>query len=119
MAQITLRVSNDVLERLQSSAAANNLTVTDFLLSKAIPDYLGQKLTVAKVLEKISSKNSGEIFSLRDLFPTNDWNEFTPGSRISTGRLFYQSYTKNEFNLKNIVHFEGKNSANLAFYKKL
>ncbi|WP_066501341.1 DUF1413 domain-containing protein [Abyssisolibacter fermentans] len=119
MAQITLRVSESDYKKLQSLADESNLTLTDFLLSSALPNYLGQKLTVNKVLERLSTKSSGDVFSLKDLFTSDEWSNFTPGSRISTGRIFYKSYTQNEFNLKNKVSFEGKNSANLAFYKKL
>ena len=119
MAQITLRVSESDYKKLRSLADDSNLTLTDFLLSSALPNYLSQKLTVSKVLKKIRTKCSGDVFSLKDLFTSDEWSSFTPGSRISTGRIFYKSYTQNEFDLKDIVFFEGKNSANLATYRKL
>lgn len=118
MAQITLRVSDEILEKLQSAANAENLTLTDFLLSKTFPTYLNEILTIDKVLEKVSEVPSDTKFSLKSLFPSETWENFTPGSRISTGRLFYQAYKDNKFNLKSLIEFKGKNSANLAFYYK-
>lgn len=119
MAQITLRLSEDTLEKIQSLADSANLTVTDYLLSKAVPGYIEDILTVDKVLDKLDSVQKNDSFSLKSLFPKDKWISFTTGSRISTGRLFYQSYEKNAYNLKNRIEFLGKNSANLAIYKKL
>lgn len=119
MPQITLRVSESISKKLQDLADAKNLTVTDYLISQALPEYIDEIVTVDKVLDKLSTKSIGDVFSIKDLFSSTDWNNFTPGSRISTGRLFYQAYDKNQFNLKSTVEFLGKNSANLAIYKKL
>lgn len=119
MPQITLRLSDDILKKIQSLADGENLTVTDYLLSKAVPEYIEDILTVDKVLDKLDLKKKDERFSLKDLFEKDEWESFTTGSRISTGRLFYQAYEKNLYNLKNRIKFLGKNSANLAIYEKL
>ena len=119
MAQITLRLSDDMLEKVQQLADETNLTVTDYLLSKAVPGYIDEILTVDKILDKLDSISKNDTFSLKSLYPIDIWESFTTGSRISTGRLFYQSYEKNLYNLKNRIEFLGKNSANLAIYKKV
>lgn len=119
MAQITLRLSDDMLEKVQQLADETNLTVTDYLLSKAVPGYINEILTVDKILDKLDSISKNDTFSLKSLYPIDIWESFTTGSRISTGRLFYQSYEKNSYNLKNRIEFLGKNSANLAIYKKI
>lgn len=119
MAQITLRLSDDMLEKVQQLADETNLTVTDYLLSKAVPGYIDEILTVDKILNKLDSISKNDTFSLKSLYPIDIWESFTTGSRISTGRLFYQSYEKNLYNLKNRIEFLGKNSANLAIYKKV
>ncbi|KOF56129.1 hypothetical protein AGR56_04205 [Clostridium sp. DMHC 10] len=119
MPQITLRVSDEILRTLQTNADTENLTLTDYILCKSIPDYISGILTVGKVVAKIPCKKAGDTFSIKDLFSTSDWKNSTPGSHISTGRLFYEAYKKNEFNLKSRIEFVGKNSANLAIYKKL
>lgn len=119
MPQLTLRISEETLKKLQEYAYKRNLTVTDYVLSRAIPNYLDEVLTVDKVLDKLTFKKSGDVFSLKDLFSKQEWESFSSGSRISTGRLFFQAYKKSDFNLKNIIEFIGKNSANLANYKTL
>ena len=119
MAQITLRLSDEALLQLQQLSAESNLTVTDYLLSRAIPGYIEDILTVDKILDKLDSFPAGEKFTLKSLYTKETWDSFTTGSRISTGRLFYQSYEKNLYNLKSRIEFLGKNSANLAVYKKL
>ncbi|AKA72332.1 DUF1413 domain-containing protein [Clostridium scatologenes] len=119
MPQITLRVSDGTLKKLQEFADAKNLTVTDYLISQSLPSYIDEILTVGKVLDKLPSKKTDDVFSIKDLFSPSDWKNSTPGSHISTGRLFFQAYEKNQFNLQSRIRFVGKNSANLAIYKKL
>lgn len=119
MAQITLRLSDDTLKKVQQLAKDANLTVTDYLLSKSVPGYTDNTLTINKVLNKIDNLPKEEIFTLKSLFSKDIWGSFTNGSRISTGRLFYQSYDKNLYDLKNKIEFLGKDSSNLAKYKKL
>lgn len=119
MPQITLRVSEATLTELQKLADTKKLTVTDYLVSSSLPKYIKEILTVDKVIIKLSTKVSGDIFSIKDLFSISEWHNFPIGSRISTGRLFFQAYDQNQFNLKSKVEFLGKNSANLAIYKKL
>ena len=119
MAQITLRLSDDTLEKVQQLSDKENLTVTDYLLSKAVPGYIDTILTVDKILDKLKSTSKDDTFSLKSLYPKDNWESFTTGSRISTGRLFYQAYEKNLYNLQTRIKFLGKNSANLAIYKKI
>ncbi|PFM11707.1 hypothetical protein COJ40_09110 [Bacillus cereus] len=119
MPQITMRVSEKIYKKLNDEAKSKNLTLTDYLLSNSIPDYLDDVLTVEMVLNRVTSLKSGEEFTLPSLFTENEWNNFKPGSRISTGRLFFQKLEKNSDNLKLQVKFLKKNSANLAIYQKL
>lgn len=119
MKQITLRLTEEQFETLKSLAKEQRLSISDYLLTKALPNHLQDILTVDKILQRIEGKNVGETFSLRDLFTKNEWENFIQGSRISTGRLFYKNYLNNESGLKDLVEFLGKNSANLAIYKKI
>ena len=63
MAQITLRLSDVALLQLQQLSAESNLTVTDYLLSRAIPGYIEDILTVDKILDKLDSFPAGEKFT--------------------------------------------------------
>lgn len=119
MPQITMRVSDNIYKKLNDEAKSKNLTLTDYLLSNSIPNYLDDVLTVAMVLERVSSLKSDKEFTIPSLFTDNEWNNFKPGSRISTGRLFFQELKKNSGNLQSQVEFLKKNSANLAIYRKL
>lgn len=119
MAQITLRLSDDTLKIVQDLAKKENLTVTDYVLSKSVPGYIDNILTVDNVIENLKSLPKGSVFSLKSLYEKEKWENFTSGSRISTGRLFFKSYDKDLYNLKNRIEFSGKTSANLAKYTKL
>jgi hypothetical protein len=119
MPQITMRVSAKVYKSLQDEAEKVSLTVTDYMLSKALPNYLKKSLTVQKVLTKLPAIKRDTEFSLKDLYTDDEWEDFAPGSRISTGRLFLQDYKKGHHDLPSIVSYSGKNSANLAKYIKL
>ena len=118
MAQITIRLTNELLSKLMVLANEESMTVSEYMLAKSIPDYAEKLLTVKKIIEKIDCLASEEKFSLRDLYSQEEWLAFTIGSRISAGREFYKSYERNEYHLKDKVKFLGKNSANLALYKK-
>lgn len=117
MKQVTLKVTEETHAFILENAEAKNLTITDFLLSHVVPNYLQNLLTVDEVTARLSSLNSGEVFTIPSLFSDEEWNNFTSGSRVSTGRLFRQAIDK--LPLKNEVEYMKKNSANLAIYRKI
>jgi uncharacterized protein (DUF1778 family) len=119
MPQITLRVTEEVYTQLQAASNKANLTLTDYLLSKALRGYLDDVVTVEKVLSKLPLKHRDEVFTLPALFSPEEWKNFSPGSRISTGRLFIKAYDSNKYDLKKKVEFLGKSPENHAMYKKL
>ena len=116
--EYSIRLTNELLSKLKVLANEESMTVSEYMLAKSIPDYAEKLLTVKKIIEKIDCLASEEKFSLRDLYSQEEWLAFTIGSRISAGREFYKSYERNEYHLKDKVKFLGKNSANLALYKK-
>ena len=91
MAQITIRLTNELLSKLKVLANEESMTVSEYMLAKSIPDYAEKLLTVKKIIEKIDCLASEEKFSLRDLYSQEEWLAFTIGSRISAGREFYKS----------------------------
>lgn len=119
MPQITIRVSQTISEELQKRAELEQLTLSDYLISSALPEYLNEVLTIDKVLNKLKDKEKGTEFTIPSLFTNDEWEHFTKGSRIATGRLFYKKWDKNKDGLKDEVEFKGKNSANIAKYEKL
>lgn len=123
MPKITIRVSEHDLKEIQDGAQRLNLTTSQYMLHKTLPGYLTNVLTVDKVFDVLDSIPKDTIFSLKDIFTgsytTEFWYDFTPGSRISTGRIFYQLYDKNTDSLQSKIVFLGKNNKNLAIYKKL
>ena len=121
MTQFTLRIPNETLKNIKGLASEEGSTLTDYILSKADPSYSENQniLQVTNILNKLDSVPDGENFSLRSLYEQDQWVEFSIGSRIATGRLFFQCYKNNSYNLQNRIEFIGKNAANLAEYKKL
>lgn len=119
MKRITLRVSDTEYNLIATKAQKNKMSITDCLVSSAIPNIRANSLTLDNVIDKIQDLNSGEKFNLPDLFTDAEWTSFTTGSRISTGRKFYSALTKNDYNLMSIVKFLGKDSSNLAQYVRL
>ncbi|MGL5245317.1 MAG: hypothetical protein ACRC7R_09115, partial [Sarcina sp.] len=68
MKKITIRVPDGIDDKIQKFAEADGLTVTDYLLAKAVPGYIDTILTVKKILQKIDSElQKGDTFSLKSL----------------------------------------------------
>lgn len=121
MTQVTLRLPKGSLQRIKNQATKEGLTVTDYILSNTDPDYSSEDniLELSDILKRIDLVKKDKPFSLKSLYEKNEWESFSIGSRISTGRLFYQSYDKGLYDLKDKIEFIGKNSANLTEYKKI
>ncbi len=119
MPNINVRVTDEILLEIQQLAKAENLTITDFLLFKSLPNYGTNILTVNMVLDRVKELEKGKVFAIPDLFTDEEWCKFSRGSRISTGRKFYEHLKHNENNFQKEVRFLKKNTANLALYKKL
>jgi hypothetical protein len=119
--QLTIRIPDKVFRNIKQSAAEANLTMTDYIISKADSSYLEEEniLQIDSILKEIDLVPEGELFSLKSLYDEDKWIKFSRGSRIATGRLFFKYYNENIDNLKNKIKFIGKNSANLAQYKKI
>jgi hypothetical protein len=121
MTQFTIRIPNKVLNNIKQSAAEENLTITDYIISKSDPSYIEDQniLQIHSILKKIDLVPEGVLFSLKSLYDEDQWIKFSRGSRIATGRLFFKYYDENVDGLQNKIKFIGKNSANLAQYKKI
>lgn len=121
MTQVTLRLPKGALQRIKNQASKEGLTVTDYILSNTDPSYSinNNILEVSDILKRLDLIKKDQIFNLKSLYEKNKWTSFSTGSRISTGRLFYQSYDKGLYDLKDRIEFVGKDSANLATYKKI
>lgn len=119
MKQITVKVSDKVYDDIAQKAQKSKMSISDLLISSALPDLRSNLLTLNEVLQKVNDLKSNEQFSIPSLFTPDEWKSYTNGSHISAGRMFYNSLMNNEYNLKYMVEFLGKNSKNLAQYKKL
>lgn len=117
--QITLKLAESIYEEIQSKADEAKMTVTDYLVSCALPDYKKALLSVDDVILAIRKRKSGDIFSLEELFTPEQWSSYSDGSHISAGRLFKKAYNNGKYDVDKLVKWVGKTSANLAKYQKL
>lgn len=119
MKKITIRVSDTVYSRITDEAQKSKMSITDFLVSSALPNIRTQLLTLNDVITRVQNLTVGKEFSIPDLFSNTEWMSFTNGSHISVGRKFYSAWYNNEYDLKKIVVFLKKDSSNHAQYKRL
>lgn len=112
--KMSVNLTKEQYKQINELAQASGQTITDFVISK-LPITQENNVTLDMVKEKIRKLNVSEEFSLPSLFG-NVWIEFSKRSRLSMGRLFYNKVESRE--IEN-VEFIGKNSANLAFYRKI
>lgn len=112
--KISVNLTKDQYDQINELAKVSGQTITDFVISN-LPIPQENNVTLDMVREKISKLNVSEEFSLPSLFG-DVWIEFSKRSRLSMGRLFYNKVESREIDN---VEFAGKNSANLAFYRKI
>ncbi|MBO5005476.1 MAG: single-stranded DNA-binding protein [Clostridia bacterium] len=112
--KISINLTKDQYDEINKLAKGNEQTITDFVISN-LPIIQENNVTLDIVKEKISKLSVLEEFSLPSLFG-DIWISFSKRSRLSIGRLFYNKVTNGEIDN---VEFIGKNSANLAFYRKI
>ena len=119
MKKITIRVSDTVHGLIMDKAQNSKMSITDFLISSALPNLRTELLTLNDVITKVNNLDVGKKFSIPDLFTDAEWMSFTNGSHISVGRKFFSAWDKNQYDLKSIVAFLGKDSSNHAQYERL
>ena len=112
--KISVDLTKDQYDQIIELAKESGQTITDFVISK-LPIPQENNVTLDMVKEKISKLNISEEFSLPFLFG-DVWIEFSKRSRLSMGRLFYNKVESGEIDN---IKFIDKNSANLAFYRKI
>jgi hypothetical protein len=75
---------------VQKRKAAGLPSVSALFLQKCdvLTDHKEAAEIVRRGLKRAKSRTTGFEFRLRDLFP--EWNQFTKGTRLRAGRLFYE-----------------------------
>ncbi|AWZ48372.1 hypothetical protein C3495_05860 [Clostridiaceae bacterium 14S0207] len=104
--KISLNVSDEQYEEILQKSKINNQTVTDFILNN-LPITHYTKLTLNKINNKVNKLKKGKKFSIPELFDkTMEWDKFTKGSRLTVGKLFYQSVTQGDPISKQVEYLE-------------
>ena len=111
MPKISILLTEQQYQELVTISKEHCLTITDLVLSK-LPITQEKKITLSDVLEKIKNIPPGD-FTIPSLYAKDEWINFTKGSKLTVGKQF----CKEVATLENI-EFLGKNSANLAIYRK-
>ncbi|WP_041636080.1 single-stranded DNA-binding protein [Macrococcoides caseolyticum] len=120
--QISLRFNEEEFKALQKKALADGRTASAYA-KEVILNNLGivsteKDLTLNEVHEKAQKFDSKKAFAIRDLFTDDEWGSFSKASRLSVGRLFFNS-TKENGQYHDYYRFVDKKSSNLAYYVKL
>lgn len=115
---ISLRLSDAEYKELTDSASEYHTTLNDYVKSRLFQNNIPQEniLKLSKIIEKINEKcDSGDKFSIPDLFDEEDWNSFT--NTISIGRTFRKLSKQKDSIVSNIVNFVEKKSGHSAVYQ--
>ena len=112
--KISINLTATQHQEISKLAKKSGQTITDWVISN-LPITQDNNVTLDMVKEKISKLNVSEEFSLPSLFG-DIWIDFSKRSRLSMGRLFFNKVESREIDN---VEFISKNSANLAFYRKV
>lgn len=111
--KISINLTAVQYQQINNLSKKNGQTITDWVISH-LPITQENNLNLNTIKKEIDKLKVSEKFSLPSLFG-DEWVKFSKRSRLSMGRLFFNKVDSGE--IDNII-FIGKNSANLAFYKK-
>ncbi len=113
MPKVSVNLTVEQHQNLQNLAETAGISLTDFVLQK-LPITQEKKLQLKEIENALVFQASGD-FTIPSLFSFADWNSFSSGSRRATPKKFYKKVLAGDYPG---ITFEGKNSANLAYYKK-
>lgn len=115
---LSLRLSDAEYKELTILASEDHTTLNDYVKSKLFQNNVPQEniLTLNIVIEKIKEKyNSGDKFSIPDLFDEEEWKRFT--NTVSIGRTFRILSKQKDSIVSDIVIFVEKKSGHSAVYQ--
>lgn len=118
MASLTIRLTDDQLNKIKENADRKNMDVTTYVLGLCGVNNEND-LTVDDLIEKVNEVPVGHQFIISSLYDYQTWSDFSRASKMSVGRIFYKSLIENKFNLQEKVKFIRKNSANVAIYERI
>lgn len=96
MGNIKFYVSDKVEQDLRDQAAANNLSLPDYIREKLLGKFDGGSLSVEDVIDKINEQKPTKPFFLSDLYPVATWLGYKNGQRGVIGRKFYSRVASGE-----------------------
>lgn len=115
---LSLRLSDAEYKELTISATKNNTTLNDYVKSILFQNHVPQEniLKLNIVIEKVKEQyNSGDKFSIPDLFDEEEWKGFT--NTVSIGRTFRKLSKQKDSIVSDIVNFVEKKSGHSAVYQ--
>lgn len=115
---LSLRLSDAEYKEIKTLATENNATLNDYVKSKLFTHNISQEniLKLDIVIERIKEQyNTGDKFSLPDLFDEEEWAKFT--NTVSIGRTFRKLSKQKDSIVSNIVIFIEKKSGHSAIYQ--
>lgn len=115
MPKVSINLNETQYHELEQAALSAQQSLTNFIISKLPISSIDNVLTIELIKEKLKNKTIIE-FTIPQLFTTERWSLFTKGSKLSTAKTFNKIIINN--GISNISYL-GKNSKNLATYKKI
>jgi hypothetical protein len=117
MATILISIAEPVLHRLVAGACASNITLEE-QIQKVLSGAEGQELMtsdegLAIAVARAQAKNTGEEFTLEDLFSDDEWGQI-PSRRVF-GRQFRQAI---ESTVPPVARHDRKTATNKAVYQR-
>ena len=96
MGSIKFYVSDKVEQELRDTAAANGVSLPEYIREKLLGKFDGGTLSVEDVISKINEIKPTKPFFLSDLFPVSTWLGYKAGQRGVIGRKFYAQVVAGE-----------------------
>jgi Domain of unknown function (DUF1413) len=119
MAMLTISIEETVLYRLVADACAGGVSLDD-QITKVLsgvaeaPKLMSAQAGLDIAIARAAAKNTGEKFSLEDLFSDDEWDQI-PSRRVF-GRMFRQ---KIESGVPPIARHDHKTATNHAVYERI
>jgi len=99
--------------KVKELADAEGVSISQYIKTQIIPNEFNLKYK--ELLKKVDELKSGEEFTIKKLWNTDEWESITRGVKLSLGKHFYRNVETN--NIKN-VDIKGFGKAGIMVYVK-
>ena len=100
---ISIGFTNEEYSRILKSAQTEGLSISQYIKSKIIPNEFNERYMI--LMQNLSKLNPNTVFSIKDLWGPDEWENISRGVKLSLGKHFYKNVKSGNINNVTIQGF--------------